>query len=256
MKEKSNSYNLIAISGCKNSGKDCITTMLQYCLSVPKIFRQYWIYEKFRKWVKPKYRRLAFADPMKRMLSILLNVPYYKFNNRNFKEDCVINVPTLDYSLSTFNNESERMSDSKFNKLVKSLDPSLAQSNLTVRQLMQYFATNVMQTYFGRNVWINSTLKHCNKPTIISDLRFKAEFDAVKSKDGLFIYVNRPGCEFGEHASEREMEELLNSEAYDIVIDNNGTKEDLFNKIKSISDVIHNNSNNAGSKTMDCPRRI
>lgn len=116
------------------------------------MLRQYWIYKNFRKWISPKYKRLAFADPLKRMLATLLNVPVSKFNNRHFKEDCVINIPTLDYSLSAFNEESDILSDSKFNKLVKNLDPSLTQSNLTVRQLMQYFGTNVMHTFFGRNV--------------------------------------------------------------------------------------------------------
>lgn len=234
MKGKLHSHNLIAISGCKNAGKDSITSMLQYCLSVPKIFRQYWIYKNFRKWISPKYKRLAFADPLKRMLAILLNVPVSKFNNRHFKEDCVINIPTLDYSLSAFNEESDILSDSKFNKLVKNLDPSLIQSNLTVRQLMQYFGTNVMHTFFGRNVWINSTLKHADGPTIISDLRFKAEYDAVKEMNGLVIYVDRPGCEFGQHASEREMEELLNSNKYDLIIHNDGSAKDLFNKIKEL----------------------
>ena len=234
MKEKLYCHNLIAISGCKNAGKDSITSMLQYCLSVPRIFRQYWIYKNFRKWVSPKYKRLAFADPLKRMLAILLNVPVSKFNNRHFKEDCVINIPTLDYSLSAFNEESNILSDSKFNKLVKNLDPSLTQSNLTVRQLMQYFGTEICQKYFGRNVWINSTLKHANNSTIISDLRFKAEYNAVKERNGFVIYVDRPGCEFGQHASEREMEELLNSNKYDLIIHNDGSAKDLFNKIKEL----------------------
>lgn len=234
MKGKLHSHNLIAISGCKNAGKDSITSILQYCLSVPKILRQYWIYKNFRKRISPKYKRLAFADPLKRMLAILLNIPVSKFNNRHFKEDCVINIPTLDYSLSAFNEEPNVLSDSKFNKLVKNLDPSLTQSNLTIRQLMQYFGTNVMHTFFGRNVWINSTLKHADGPTIISDLRFKAEYDVVKEMDGFIIYVDRPGCEFGQHASEREMEELLNSNKYDLIIHNDGSAKDLFNKIKEL----------------------
>lgn len=152
MKEKLRSRSLIAVSGCKNAGKDSITSMLQYCLSVPKMLRQYWIYKNFRKWISPKYKRLAFADPLKRMLAILLNVPVSKFNNRHFKEDCVINISTLDYQLSAFNEELDILSDSKFNKLVKNLDPSLIQSNLTIRQLMQYFGTEICQKYFGRNV--------------------------------------------------------------------------------------------------------
>mgnify|MGYP002626409449 FL=1 len=168
------------------------------------------------------------------MLATLLNVPVSKFNNRNFKEDCVVNIPTLDFTLSAFNEEQDVMSDSKFNKLVKTLDPSLTQSNLTVRQLMQYFGTEIFRRYFGKDVWVNSTLKHANSPTIISDLRFKSEFEAIKQRNGFVIYINRPGCEFGQHASEREMEELLNSNKYDYIIDNNASVKDLFNKVKSL----------------------
>ena len=234
MNIKLSSYNLIAISGVKCAGKDSVTSMLQYCLSVPKIFRQYWIYKYFRKWISHKYKRLAFADPLKKMLAILLNVPVSKFNNRHFKEDCVVNIPTLDSTLSDFTESNDKLSDPKFNRMVKSLDPELIQSNLTIRQLMQYFGTNVMHTYLGRNVWINSTLKHANGPTIISDLRFKAEYEAIKKHNGFVIYVDRPGYWFGQHASEMEMEELLNKNQYDYVINNNGSVEDLFNKVKNL----------------------
>ena len=238
MNTKLSSYNLIAISGVRSAGKDCVTSMLQYCLSVPKIFRQYWIYKHFRKWISPKYKRLAFADPLKRMLATLLNVPVSKFNNRHFKEDCVVNIPTLDFTLSAFTEDNDKLSDSKFNRMVKSLDPELTQSNLTIRQLMQYFGTNGMQTLFGRKVWINSTLKHANGPTIISDLRFKAECEAVKEHNGFIIYVSRPGYEFGQHASELQMKELFEEGKYDYIIENSGTLEDLFNQIKTLCNDI------------------
>lgn len=229
MKEKLNSSNLIAISGVRGSGKDLCTDMLQYCLSVPYVFRQYWAYKLFRKIIKPKYKKLAFADPLKKMLAVLLNEPYDSFNNRSFKECYMVDLQNLSihYAINC-------MSDSKFNRLVKDLDPELAQSILTIRQLMQYFGTQVMQTYFGRSIWINSTLKHASKKTIISDLRFKAEAEAVHNKNGIIIYISRPGYTFGQHASEKEMSELLSNNQYDYVIENNGTQKDLFNKIKDL----------------------
>lgn len=226
--------NLIAVSGVKGSGKDLCSDMLQYCLSVPKIFRQYWFYKMFNKVFPKRYKKIAFADPLKKMLSTLLNIPLDNFNNRNFKEDCVINIPTLDYSLSAFSNDDDKLSDSKFNRLARNLDPVLTQSNLTIRQLMQYFGTEVLRRFFGENVWINSTLKHASKNTIITDLRFKSEYNAVKSKNGIVIFINRPGYTFGQHASEREMEDLLINNKYDYIINNNGSAKDLFNKIKHI----------------------
>ena len=142
-------------------------------------------------------------------------------------------MPTLNFN-DDINN---KLTDSKFNKLVKTLDASLADGYLSIRQLMQYFGTEVMQTHFGKNVWIRSTLRHgcgSNKGTIIADLRFKAEAEAVHDLNGLIIYVSRPGYVFGQHASEREMSELLSNNKYDFVIENDGTQEDLFNKVKNL----------------------
>lgn len=230
MKEQSNlNKRLIAVSGVKGSGKDSVSSMLQYCLSVPKMFRQYFFYKSFRKWIKPKYKRIAFADPLKRMLSDLLNISLDKFYIREFKEGCIINISTLEGSWL-----GEKLSDSKFNKLVKQLDPSLTEANLSLRQLLQYFGTEIMQKYFGKRVWINSTMQNRSEYTIISDLRFIEEYNAVKEKKGVVIYINRPNYEFGQHASEREMKELLENDKYDFIINNNGSIEDLFNQVKEL----------------------
>lgn len=232
MKEKLDSYRLIAISGVKGSGKNECSSMLQYCLSVPKIFRQYWFYKHFRKLIKPKYKILAFADPLKRMLSVLLNVPFDEFNSRGFKEFGMVKMDTLDVYFSP--GFLTRISDSKFNKLVKQLDSELSTADLSIRQLMQYFGTEISRKFLGENVWINSTLKHCNTPTIISDLRFINEYEAVKSKGGFCIYVNRSGYGFGQHASELEMRELFEENQYNYIIENSGTLKDLFNEIKKL----------------------
>ena len=161
------------------------------------------------------------------MLAVLLNTPYEDFNNRSFKECYSVDLETLGISYATGS-----LSDSKFNRMVKELDPELSKSMLSVRQLMQYFGTQVMQTYFGRNVWINSTLKNASDHTIITDLRFKAEAEAVHNLGGIIFYVSRPGYTFGQHASEKEMSELLSKDQFDFVIENDGSQEDLFNKVK------------------------
>lgn len=231
MKEQLNlNKKLISVSGVRGSGKDSVSSMLQYCLSVPKTFRQYWFYKHFRKWIKPKYKRLAFADPLKKMLSDLLNIRLNLFYDREFKENCVVNMQTLQTTW-----RGEKLQDSKFNKLVKQLDLSLLESNLTIRQLLQYFGTEIAQRYFGKRVWINSTLQNRSEYKIISDLRFIEEYNAIKEKRGIVIYINRPGYEFGQHASEREMKELLEQNKYDYIIDNCGTQKDLFNQVKSIT---------------------
>ena len=245
MKKQWNLPNLIAVSGVKGSGKDTFTEMLQYCLSVPKIFRQYWFYKYFHKLIKPKYKKIAFADPLKKMLSDLLNIPLNSFYNRNFKEDYVIDVSTLNVPQpkvtdDCLNLNFNKLPDSKFNKMIKQLDQMLLNSNLSIRQLMQYFGTEIMQKYFGKRVWINSTLRNASKYTIISDLRFIEEYNAVKEQNGIVIYIDRPGYEFGQHASEREMKELLENKEYDFIVINNSSIKRLFNEVKSCCERLKN----------------
>ena len=69
---------------------------------------------------------------------------------------------------------------------------------------------------------------------IIADMRFKAEANAVKERGGTVIYIDRPGCEVGNHQSEREAFELYQTGQCDYVIHNNGTLKDLFNKCREI----------------------
>lgn len=230
--------NLIAVSGTKGSGKDEVSKMIQYCLSVPKFLRQYWIYEKIGKFIPKTWKAIAFADPLKKMLAVLLNIPVEKFNDRAFKEDACIDFKTLDYSLSAFTKDKYLLSDSKFTKLAKDLSTEILSYDLTIRQLMQFYGTSIMRNYFGENVWINSTLKHATGKTIISDCRFFNEAKAIKERGGKIIFVSRPGAPFGQHQSEKEMFKMLQKGIYDYQIENNGTLEDLFNKVKDICNEV------------------
>ncbi|MEE0999539.1 MAG: hypothetical protein UIH41_07750 [Treponemataceae bacterium] len=70
---------------------------------------------------------------------------------------------------------------------------------------------------------------------IISDMRFKVEAEMVKERNGTVIYIDRPGCEVGNHQSVKEAFELYQEGKCDYVIHNNGTLKDLFEKCKEIA---------------------
>lgn len=90
-----------------------------------------------------------------------------------------------------------------------------------------------MRKYLGDQLWSLATLKNAdNHNLIISDLRFKVEAQLVKECRGTLIYIDRPGCEPGNHQSEKEAVELYKSGAADFVIHNDGTLKDLFYKCK------------------------
>lgn len=223
---------LVAIGGLKNSGKDTAAEMLQYLLNSPKCLHSYWCYKIFKKLFKTKYKITSFAAPLKRTLGALLNVPEKRFNDREFKEKYYIYFPTL--TITNAPDFGKVLSDGKFSRYVSNKDLSFIKSYyITIRQLLQVFGTECMREIFGDKLWILSTLQS-KRYTIISDLRFKTEFQAIKENDGYTIYIHRDIAKPSNHASERELGEMLQNELFDSVIDNNGSLKDLFISIKSI----------------------
>jgi len=65
-------------------------------------------------------------------------------------------------------------------------------------------------------------------------MRFKVEAEMVKERRGTVIYIDRPGCEVGNHQSEKEAFELYQEGKCDYVIHNDGTLKDLFEKCRNI----------------------
>lgn len=225
--------NLIAIAGCKNSGKDTVANMLQYLLNTPKVFHSYRCYKLFKGFSKiGKYKVTSFAYPLKRTLSALLNVPVEKFNNRDFKENYYIYLPT--FTITNTPDTNRILKDNKFSKLVSNKDLSFLKTHyITIRQLLQVFGTECMRNTFGDKIWILATLQ--DVPTIISDLRFRVEAEEIKRRRGIIIYIDRNNIIPGSHASEREAVEMKEAgDIYNYIIYNNGTLKDLFNQLKSI----------------------
>lgn len=169
------------------------------------------------------------------MLAILLNVPVEMFENRDFKENCFVDFNTLTLHWRKDVPKEKIMSDSKFSRNVKELSIDTYSNYLSIRQLLQYWGTECMRRYFGDSLWCLSTLKNSEThDLIISDLRFGTEADAVKKLGGTIVYIDRPGCEVGNHISEREAFELSESGKCDHIIHNDVTLKDLFYKCKKI----------------------
>lgn len=108
------------------------------------------------------------------------------------------------------------------------------------RQLMQFFGTEVMQhkaqellpeiqkSFAVKRMFIDDL----PKKTVISDVRFKHEADELKKRGALLIKVVRgiPNSS-NEHPSETEVDNL----ECDLVIQNNGTLEDLYAQVNEIT---------------------
>jgi hypothetical protein len=125
---------------------------------------------------------------------------------------------------------------------------------MTYREFLQKLGTEAMREGLHTNVWVNalfadykelSVLRddqgikifdekgnhQFNYPNwIITDMRFPNEMEAVVEKGGITIKVVRSGTTVGTHASETALDDAY----FDHVISNNGTFEDLIEKVRQI----------------------
>ena len=210
----------------KNSGKDTVADMLQYCLSVPEPFRKYWMYRHYRYAFNSTYEKVAFADSLKDTLSVLFGIPVEKFYERDFKEHFYIK------GLEITDTPDNILDEDSFIKMLNKKDFSFLKTHfITIRQLLQCFGTEIVRGLFGNAFWAEQTMKHNFDKMIITDLRFKVELEAVRKRNGLVLYIDNPNCIPEQHASESEVLEMKDNHDFDFIIENNGTLEDLFNKI-------------------------
>jgi len=196
--------NLIGISGKIGSGKDTLGIVIKNCAD-------------------SGYEIKKFADKLKDIACLLIGCTRRQLENREFKET----------------------------PLGEEWD------NLTPRKLLQLLGTECGREIIHPNIWVNALFAdyvcdNCGQqecPTdeedtgqmidssfpnwIITDVRFPNEAQAIKDRGGIMIRIERPGVEShcgGQHPSET----ALDNYNFDYVIENEGSIDELIQKIKQL----------------------
>ena len=124
---------------------------------------------------------------------------------------------------------------------------------VTPRWVLQYFGTEVMRQHMHDAIWIDSCLsRYDGQPTVISDTRFQNELKTIKENKGQIILVKR-----GELPTREQMQDKGAHKSewdwmgwnFDHVIDNDGSKEDLYKKVDDL--VVSNKITNPPTQTTD-----
>lgn len=95
-----------------------------------------------------------------------------------------------------------------------------------IRSLLQRMGTEAGRDVHGTNVWVNALFKEpITQDTVITDVRFLSEAEAIKERGGLIIRVRRDGVgPANSHASETELDSI----EHDLWVNNNGTERELI----------------------------
>lgn len=116
----------------------------------------------------------------------------------------------------------------------------------TLREVLQIFGTELLREGFNENIHVASTMGGIplNDNVIITDTRFPNELRAVEQKGGITIRVTRPKARevflmnanevidttVVEHISERALDSAL----FQYEITNDGTLDELIDKVREI----------------------
>lgn len=102
-----------------------------------------------------------------------------------------------------------------------------------IRGLMQRMGTEVGRNMFGENFWVDQALDQIpdGGKVVFADVRFPNEADAIRKLGGKVVRIGRAGV---GPANDHISETALDRYEFDLVISNNGTLEDLEEKVKGL----------------------
>lgn len=108
---------------------------------------------------------------------------------------------------------------------------------VTPRLILQKMGTEACRHGIADNIWIAALEKriHGYQDVVISDCRFPNELDFVRSAGGIIVQVNRGDVPTEEELSKMHISETAwNYVVPDYIIDNDGTLQELKDKIKLV----------------------
>ena len=236
---------LIGISGKMGSGKNLVCTIIQGLTAAKKHNIENPSFEWIKKYyINSIWEQKAFAGKLKQTVSLLTGIPVEKFEDQDFKNTELGEewwywkpigndyLPLIPYNEPTGTNHYN---------LIKP----------TPRLLLQIIGTDCIRDRVHPNAWVNALFADYrdkvdfdnNLPKssnwVITDMRFPNELEAVKSRGGITIRVNR-----FEQISENvrvhgvgvphPSETALDNAEFDYTIENNSSIEDLIHTVSLI----------------------
>lgn len=202
---------IFGISGKINSGKDLTGEMIQYIgeMGVDAKFLGFEINQN-KKLITPSLWEIKkFANSLKYCVCLILGCTREQLESREYKEKAL----------------GEEWWKYKDNLLEK----------LTPRKILQLLGTDCGRQIIHNDIWVNATMSEYDYKEdnwIFTDMRFPNEMAAVTDRNGITIRVQREITCLGTHDSEIALDNSLDK--FDYIINNNGTKEELFNKCLKI----------------------
>ena len=191
----------------------------------------------------------SFSDQIKIFIQLFLNCPREYLYDDIYKDTVVVNLRDLSYhEVETGEIYDVVTAKEMYESINKGEEPQpiIKNTYMYLREFILYFGLEVMQRFFGSNVWVKSVNNNsksfdeffergkCYK--IYMDVKTPAEVTYIKRNNGVIINVIRPKNKRGSSGLER----LGRDERIDYSVNVNGSLHELKDQIEVIaSDIIN-----------------
>lgn len=152
------------------------------------------------------YTRVAFGDRLREALYVLNPIVLYGHDGQDLRVQDIVDTLGWDQAKREYEE---------------------------IRRLLQVLGTEVGREMIDQNVWVNSVFKNLeeDKKYVFTDVRFVNEHQAIDSRLGLLVKIDRPGVgPVNDHKSDQG----LPDQWFDAAITNDGTLEDLNTKVREV----------------------
>ncbi len=246
----------IGLNGLAGSGKDTVAKMLKTILNYfdypleecMDIYKKYyyhpWISATFTKTEDPKENVfcIAFADQLKTICSTIFGIPVERFYQNKATAWICINQG-FQYTEIKPDDSLIITADEYYNNIINYRD-SQAKVWMSLREILVYVGTYVLQQDINRRIFVNVVDNLINEKRehnqnlnyiIVTDIRFKHEIDYIRANNGITISIVRDEIKQLDNIAEHTLDY---ENDWDYIVENNGTYEELFEKLYNL---IHSN---------------
>lgn len=147
----------------------------------------------------------SFSDTLKLWVRLLIGCPDEYMYDDYYKDHMIINMKDFSYKIYDDIPLDTLTHAELYNIIPKDKAPTTITKNIyiSLREFILYYGLEVMQRYFGANVWVKSMKNSSEFYTsifndddsyrIFTDLKTPAEVTYIKNLQGIIIRVSRPG---------------------------------------------------------------
>lgn len=214
---------IIAIAGCKSSGKSSLCKFITYIIArVDGLIANDNLSGKFS---CDNLIQLPKNDT-KNNIYLTKNGSFYKNAEligkpcveidsfaRPIKEMCVDILGISNERIYGTDEQKSSYTDYCWSKIPDHIKSSFAErvnEKISAREVMQMIGTDIFRNYFSDSIWVDALIRRVEKSSseviLIDDLRFNSEAEKLMKKNAMFIHLQRMWRQGGMHSSENGLD--------------------------------------------------